>query len=416
MPHLFSDFPPMKKIVMILFLLSGIVITANAQIDRHLKKEARAIIDKSHGAYYYSNSSHFGDFPLCNSILLSEQQPLSLKGNVTAIREVRYNYFYEREGYFIYYRYNHRTRNRLQLLATAQPTETATYTFDSLHNTVMKDVHILHAKILKRSTRKKKTPPTWEYWGVTPTSLPTRHYRLSLSESDVRYTFQNGLPIHYQTLSDRTYNGAHYWSYAECINYDTCNRPITIFKFSSLGFLEHFYTITYSTSENQIDSIKKYNCPSLYTIPVFPKNYQQNLQKWPYYCTDSAGHSSLHIEYDSTGRILSFTNTGNEYGSVESDGGTALKCEYNMQGDLIRRTHSLPKVPQVVRGTKMVRGNKSGTPDGPTDECNITTDECTITFEYQYEYDQHGNWTDCKRYCNGNLDMHIVREIEYGED
>ena len=47
--------------------------------------------------------------------------------------------------------------------------------------------------------------------------------------------------------------------------------------------------------------------------------------------------------------------------------------------------------------------------DGPTDEC-------TITFEYQYEYDQHGNWTDCKRYCNGNLDMHIVREIEYGED
>ena len=109
----------MKKIVIILFLLSGITITANAQIDRHLKKEARTIIDQSHGAYYYSNSSHFG---------------------------------------------------------------------------------------------------------VTPTSLPTRHYRLSLSESDVRYTFQNGLPIHYQTLSEKTYNGAHYWSYAECINYDTCNR------------------------------------------------------------------------------------------------------------------------------------------------------------------------------------------------
>ena len=105
-----------------------------------------------------------------------------------------------------------------------------------------------------------------------------------------------------------------------------------------------------------------------------------------------------HYEYDSDGKLLSISSeegitqiTGNHY--YESSGGIAYKVvrvrfEYDDAGNKTRM--------------EFYDINSDSTPIHPI-----------LTWKYQY--DEHGNWTECEEFIDGKLSARTVRTIRYGE-
>ena len=79
----------MKKITLLLsFCLLGHF--ANAQIDKNLQREAKAVLEENHNMGSIFFFTH--DDEMYKSQLLDEVRPLPLKGNIASIQETRYNY------------------------------------------------------------------------------------------------------------------------------------------------------------------------------------------------------------------------------------------------------------------------------------------------------------------------------------
>ncbi len=401
-------------------LLLSLVLSANAQIDKELKREAKQIIGESHyvDVFHYHRYDDFSSyFPTYISKLLSEQCPLVFNGNIAAIQEVRYNYGipnYTDWGIRCHARkHSHHKQSVYMFQWEADPIETAQYTFDTLHQTVVKEVHCIHVRQIKKMKTARYQLILGEIYPLklyNPMENQGKGCRLEFSEQDVRYTFKNAMPVAYQTLTGKMYSDTLFWQYVEGIEYDSCNRPTAIFTFSN-GWMRHLTTYTYN-AENQIDSILYYYVNNIYTLPIYPKASALS-KRWE--ASKPKDSTGTRYQYDSVGRVLSITNYS-ELGALYDfyDNGQTISIhtilyEYDSQGNVIQKTF-LGNPVLFVRGA---RGQDSHQASGSSERNDDNNWKCQYTFKYQY--DEHGNWTVCEEFIDGKLSARTVRTITYGK-
>ena len=350
------------KVIFVYPLLLFLVLSVNAQIDKELKREAKQIIGESHyvDVFHYHRYDDFSSyFPTYISKLLSEQCPLVFNGNIAAIQEVRYNYGipnYTDWGIRWHARKRSHRKQKQSIYVfrwETAPIETAQYSFDTLHKIVIKEVHCIHVQQIKKMK-------TARYQLILGEVYPPKYYnpmenqgkgcRLEFSEQNERYTFKNGMPVAYQTLTGKTYSDTLFWQYVEGIEYDSCNRPTAIFTFDD-GRMEYLTTYTYNT-DNLIDSTYNYSVGYIYTIPIHPKTSALSKRGEASNPKDSTG---IRYQYDNVGRVLSITNYS-ELGALYDfyDRGSRISIhtilyEYDSQGNVIQKTF-LGKCIPTVRG------------------------------------------------------------------
>ena len=400
-------------------LLLSLVLSVNAQIDEEMKREAKQIIKESHyvDVYHYHHYDDFSSYsPTYLSKWLSEQCPLVFNGNIAAIQEVRYNYGiynYTDWGIRCHARkHSHHKQSVYMFQWEADPIETAQYTFDTLHQTVVKEVHCIHVRQIKKMKTARYQLILGEIYPLklyNPMENQGKGCRLEFSEQDMRYTFKNGMPVAYQTLTGKMYSDTLFWQYVEGIEYDSCNRPTAIFTFSN-GWMRHLTTYTYN-AENQIDSILYYYVNNIYTLPIYPKASALS-KRWE--ASNPKDSTGTRYQYDSVGRVLSITNYS-ELGALYDfyDRGSRISIhtilyEYNSQGNVIQKTFLGNCI--TVRGAG---GQDSHQASSSNDRKDDNDWKCQYTFKYQY--DEHGNWTECEEFIDGKLSAHTTRTITYGE-
>lgn len=400
-------------------LLLSLVLSVNAQIDEEMKREAQQIIKESHyvDVYHYHHYDDFSSYsPTYLSKWLSEQCPLVFNGNIAAIQEVRYNYGipnYTDWGARCHARKRFHHNQAVYVFRwEADPIETAQYTFDTLHQTVVKEVHSIHVQQIKKMKTARYQlmlgelyPPKWH----NPMKNQGKGCRLEFSEQDMRYTFKNGMPVAYQTLTGKMYSDTLFWQYVEGIEYDSCNRPTAIFTFSN-GWMRHLTTYTYN-AENQIDSILYYYVNNIYTLPIYPKASALS-KRWE--ASNPKDSTGTRYQYDSVGRVLSITNYS-ELGALYDfyDRGSRISIhtilyDYDSQGNVIQKTFLGNCI--TVRGAG---GQDSHQASSSNDRKDDNDWKCQYTFKYQY--DERGNWTECEEFIDGKLSARTVRTITYGE-
>ena len=405
------------KVIFACTLLLSLVLSVNAQIDKELKFEAQQIIGESHYADIFPHND-IDSYPYSltyQSKLLSEQSPLVFNGNIADIKEVRYNYGipnYTDWGVRCHARKRSHRKQKQSVYVfrwwEADPIETAQYSFDTLHQTVVKEVHSIHVQQIKKMKTARYQLRLGEVYPLklyNPMENQGKGCRLEFSEQKVRYTFKNGMPAAYQTLTGKGHGDTLFWQYVEGIEYDSCNRPTAIFTFSD-GWMRHLTTYTYNT-ENQIDSIYYYSVNNIYTLPIYPKTSALSRPRAASNPKDSTG---IRYQYDSDGRLLSITN----FGKVFYDRGSEISIhtilyEYDSQGDVIQKTF-LGNPVLFVRGA---RGQDSHQASGSSERKDDNDWKCQYTFKYQY--DEHGNWTECEWFIDGKLSARTTRTITYGE-
>ena len=407
------------KVIFICTSLLSLALSVNAQIDKEMKREAKQIIKESHYVDIYQHH-HYDDFssyfPTYISKLLSEQCPLGFNGNIAAIQEVRYNFGipnYTDCGVRWHARKSsHHNRSVYVLRWEADPIETAQYSFDTLHQIVIKEVHCIHVQQIKKMK-------TARYQLILGEVYPPKFYnpmenqgkgcRLEFSEQNERYTFKNGMPVAYQTLTGKTYSDTLFWQYVEGIENDSCNHPTAIFNFYD-GRMAHLTTYTYNI-DNQIDSTYNYTVDYLYTLPIYPKTSALSKRGEASNPKDSTG---IRYQYDSVGRVLSITNFSEIKAlNVFYDRGSYISIhtilyDYDSHGNVIRKTFLGKCI--TVRGA---RGQDRHQASGSNDRKSDNDWKCQYTFKYQY--DEHGNWTACEEFIDGELSAQTTRTITYGE-
>ncbi len=407
------------KVIFVYTLLLSLVLSVNAQIDKELKREAKQIIGESHylDVFHYHRYDDFSsNFPTYISKLLSEQCPLLFNGNIEAIQEVRYNYGipnYTDWGVRCHARKRFHHNQAVYVFRwETNPIETAQYTFDTLHQTVVKEVHCIHVRQIKKMKTARYQLILGEIYPLklyNPMENQGKGCRLEFSEQDVRYTFKNGMPVAYQTLTGKMYSDTLFWQYVEGIEYDSCNRPTAIFTFSN-GWMDYLTTYTYNT-ENQIDSIHYYSVNNIYTLPIYPKTSALS-KRWE--ASNPKDSIGTRYQYDSVGRVLSITNYS-ELGALYDfyDRGSRISIhtilyEYDSQGNVIQKTFLGNCI--TVRGAG---GQDSHQASSSNDRKDDNDWKCQYTFKYQY--DEHGNWTACEEFIDGKLSARTTRTITYGE-
>ena len=400
-------------------LLLSLVLSVNAQIDEEMKREAKQIIKESHyvDVYHYHHYDDFSSYsPTYLSKWLSEQCPLLFNGNIEAIQEVRYNYGipnYTDWGVRCHARKRFHHNQAVYVFRwETNPIETAQYTFDTLHQTVVKEVHCIHVRQIKKMKTARYQLILGEIYPLklyNPMENQGKGCRLEFSEQDVRYTFKNGMPVAYQTLTGKMYSDTLFWQYVEGIEYDSCNRPTAIFTFSN-GWMDYLTTYTYNT-ENQIDSIHYYSVNNIYTLPIYPKTSALS-KRWE--ASNPKDSIGTRYQYDSVGRVLSITNYS-ELGALYDfyDRGSRISIhtilyEYDSQGNVIQKTFLGNCI--TVRGAG---GQDSHQASSSNDRKDDNDWKCQYTFKYQY--DEHGNWTECEEFIDGKLSARTTRTITYGE-
>ena len=401
-------------------LLLSLVLSVNAQIDKELKREAKQIIGESHyvDVFHYHRYDDFSSyFPTYISKLLSEQCPLVFNGNIAVIQEVRYNYGipnYTDWGVRWHARKRFHHNQAVYVFRwEADPIETAQYTFDTLHQTVVKEVHSIHVQQIKKMKTARYQLMLGEIYPPklhNPMKNQGKGCQLDFSEHKARYTFKNGMPVAYQTLTGKMYSDTLFWQYVEGIEYDSCNRPTAIFTFSN-GWMEYLTAYTYN-ADNQIDSIYNYAVDYIYTLPIYPKASALS-KRWE--ASNPKDSIGTRYQYDSAGRVLSSTNFS-ESGSLYEfyDNGQTILIhtilyEYDSQGNVIQKTFLGDPV-LFVRGA---RGQDSHQASSSNDRKDDNDWKCQYTFKYQY--DEHGNWTACEEFIDGKLSARTTRTITYGE-
>ncbi len=410
------------KVIFVFTLLLSLVLSVNAQIDKELKREAKQIIGESHyvDVFHYHRYDDFSSyFPTYISKLLSEQCPLVFNGNIAAIQEVRYNYGIPNyTDYSVRWharKHSHHNQSVSVFRWEAAPIETAQYSFDTLHQTVVKEIHSIHVQQIKRMKATQYQLRLGELYPHPPKlHNPMKNQgkgcQLDFSEHKARYTFKNGMPVAYQTLTGKMYSDTLFWQYVEGIEYDSCNRPTAIFTFDD-GRMEYLTTYTYNT-DNLIDSTYNYSVDYIYTLPIHPKTSALSKRGEASNPIDSTG---IRYQYDSVGRVLSITNFS-ELGVLYDfyDRGSRISIrtilyEYDSQGNVIQKTF-LGNPVLVVRGAQGQDNHQDSSSYERKDDNNW---KCQYTFKYQY--DEHGNWTECEEFIDGKLSARTARTITYGE-
>ena len=218
------------------------------------------------------------------------------------------------------------------------------------------------------------------------------------------------MPVAYQTRTGKGNSDTLFWQYVEGIEYDSCNHPTAIFTFDD-GRMEYLTAYTYNT-DNQIDSIYNYAVGYIYTLPIYPKKSFLSRQRVRCNPKDSTG---IRYQYDSAGRLLSITNYS-ELGALYNfyDNGQTISIhtilyEYDSQGNVIQKTF-LGNPILFVLGAG---GQDSHQASGSSERNDDNNWKCQYTFKYQY--DEHGNWTECEEFIAGKLSARTVRTITYGE-
>lgn len=399
-----------RKVFFACTLLLSLVLSVNAQIDKELKREAKQIIKESHYADIFPRHS--------DNTWLSEQCPMVFNGNIADIQEVRYNYGIPNyTDYSVRWharKHSHHNQSVSVFRWEAAPIETAQYSFDTLHQTVVKEIHSIHVQQIKRMKATQYQLRLGELYPpkmYNPMGNPGKGCRLEFSEQKVRYTFKNGMPAAYQTLTGKGHSDTLFWQYVEGIEYDSCNRPTAIFTFSN-GWMNHLTTYIYN-KENQIDSIiHYYSVNNIYTLPIYPKTSALSKPRAASNPKDSTG---IRYQYDSAGRVLSITNFG-KLGTLNVfyDRGSEISIhtilyEYDSQGNVIQKTF-LGNPVLFVRGAQ---GQDNHQASGSCKRKDDNNWKCQYTFKYQY--DEHGNWTECEEFIDGKLSARTTRTITYGE-
>ena len=377
----------MKKIILLLsFCLLGFF--ANAQIDKKLQREVKAILEESSFSGYNIRmpvmTGTISVFPIDGSRLF-QQVPLTLKGDIKDIQEVHYNYSKMRTGDRFQLPLPPRTIRRIDVDWESSPIETVTYSFDSLHHTVEMYIHTLHAYYYhKRSMKKDQQRHGEIYWDRDRQSLKLKN--LAFSEADKCYIFENGKPASHKVLWSKQGDTSRYWQYVEQIAYDSCNRPEALYEFLA-GRLVEIHTFTY-TADSQIDQEFNYEIKGLlYTQPLCPPKLEMYLANVKSNRPDSANaQPNVLLEFDSLGRIISITHNDKESATIDVGYGgilwviDSMQIEYDFHGNIIRRSYN---------------------------------SHFTITQTWEYDYDSHGNWIERREYVNGTLASRATREITY---
>ena len=373
----------MKKIILLLsFCLLGLF--ANAQIDKNLQREAKAVLEENHNMGSIFFFTH--DDEMYKSQLLDEVRPLPLKGNIASIQETRYNYTRKVTGH----RYMPPVFKGRKILVhwEATPIETVTYSFDTLNHSVEMFVHSLHSCYYQKYHKKSKKYIQQRH-GEIHVQQSLEDKNLAFWATDACYTFRDGHPTSYKVLTGIAGDTARYWQYVEGIEYDSANRPIAIFKFSN-GWLDKIYTIKYAP-DNQIDSVYMYELDgrAIYSLPMFPQNHQKYLKDTKSYRAHPNDTPYLLYDYDSNGRLYSIECT-----SDNQFLGTVW-CRRNWEGVGV-------SINQIIFGYDD-GGNMVSKSYGKDD----------LSQTWTYQYDSYGNWTECEEYFNGVLVSRATRKITY---
>ena len=376
----------MKKITLLLsFCLLGLF--ANAQIDKDLQREAKAILEEGYNlecGLFTDDATHVVD--ICKSHLLNEVPPLTLKGDIASIQETRYNYTRKVTGH----RYMPPVFKGRKILVhwEATPIETVTYSFDTLNHSVEMFVHSLHSCYYQKYHKKSKKYIQQRH-GEIHVQQSLEDKNLAFWATDACYTFRDGYPTSYKVLTGIEGDTARYWQYVEGIEYDSANRPIAIFKFSD-GLLDKIYTIKYAT-DNQIDSVYMYELDgrAIYSLPMFPKNHQKYLKETKSYRAHPNDTPYLLYDYDSNGRLYSIECTSDDQflGYVW--------CHRNWEG-------VGSSINQIIFGYDDW-GNLVSKSYGKDDYSQT----------WAYQYDSSGNWTECEEFFFGKRISKTVRTIIY---
>ena len=374
--------PPMKKIILLLsFCLLGFF--ANAQIDKNLQREAKAVLEEGYNLEC-GHATHVVD--ICKSHLLNEVPPLTLKGDIASIQETRYNYTRKVTGH----RYMPPVFKGRKILVhwEATPIETVTYSFDTLNHSVEMFVHSLHSCYYQKYHKKSKKYIQQRH-GEIHVQQSLEDKNLAFWATNACYTFRDGYPTSYKVLTGIEGDTARYWQYVEGIEYDSANRPVAIFKFSN-GLLDKIYTIKYAP-DNQIDSVYMYELDgrAIYSLPMFPKNHQKYLKETKSYRAHPNDTPYLLYDYDSNGRLYSIECTSDDQflGYVW--------CHRNWEG-------VGSSINQIIFGYDD-GGNMVSKSYGKDD----------LSQTWTYQYDSYGNWTECEEYVNGVLVSRATRKITY---
>ena len=373
----------MKKITLLLsFCLLGLF--ANAQIDKNLQREAKAVLEENPNMgsiFFFTQVAE-----MYKSQLLDEVRPLPLKGNIASIQETHYNYTRKVTGH----RYMPPVFKGRKIVVhwEATPIETVTYSFDTLNHSVEMFVHSLHSCYYQKYHKKSKKYIQQRH-GEIHVQQPLEDKNLAFWATDACYTFRDGHPTSYKVLTGIEGDTARYWQYVEGIEYDSANRPIAIFKFSD-GLLDKIYTIKYEP-DNQIDSVYMYELDgrAIYSLPMFPKNHQKYLKETKSYRAHPNDTPYLLYDYDSNGRLYSI-----ECPSDNQFLGTVW-CRRNWEGVGV-------SINQIIFGYDD-GGNMVSKSYGKDD----------LSQTWTYQYDSYGNWTECEEYVNGVLVSRATRKITY---
>lgn len=381
---------PPKFCVFLMLLCS--VWGLQGQIDKTTRHSLKRIIAASEFSRYRTITSKYGYVKWIGHLrsdLLQENLVFSSQicGNVRQIREVKENYELVPSSRFSY---GHGLKRRSRWEAT--PLEESVYIFDSLNSLSQLDVRTITAQHRKNV----KFTAHHSHVGAWSTTF---------EETYNRYLFQDGQPWAWQRRAEQ----GHFY-YVESLQYDSSKRVCTVFKFDQ-GYLNDIYTYTYHDDSLTEKHYEVSNLQSIYTLPIFPKNYEQCLTSEVLKYTsgydgrfDSVLSSSPIYQYDSEGRILSITANSDqqplgkiyrnyfltkpsEFGMCYPAGSNILKQEfqYDSSGNVTQISYCTSK--------------------------NDKADDWAGTWEYTY--DTVGNWVECRYYFEGNLISYTRREITY---
>ena len=378
----------MKKIISVLFFLCLLCFVANAQIDKKMQREAKAILEESRDMEcgLRTDDENFV-VDVCKSRLMNEVHPLTLEGDIASIQEIRYNFTRRFTGR----RYMPPIFKDRKIVVhwESTPVETITYSFDTLNHSVEMFVHSIHSCNYHKYHKKSKKRIQQRH-GEIRVPQPLGANNLAFWGTDACYTFRDGHPVSYKVLTGVQGDTARYWQYVEGIEYDSANRPVAIFKFDD-GLLDEIYTIKYAF-DNQIDSVYMYEIDkrkALYTLPMFPKNYQKYLKEAKSYRAHPNDTPYLLYDYDPSGRLYSIVCTSdNQYLGCVS-------CHRNWEGVCWSISQ--------IHFDYDDRGNLISKSYGKDDSTQTWT----------YKYDSSGNWTECEEFFYGNRMSKTVRTIKY---
>ncbi|MBR0076986.1 MAG: hypothetical protein IJP72_01145 [Bacteroidales bacterium] len=401
----------MRRLALFLLLLTA--ASVQAQVEKATQDSAKRIFKEGiMNGYKYiperrDGKCHLALFPVQSDLLndwtgTMDPMSISFNGEVKSVREVRHN-FQLIPNHYISEEHLLKRHNNLRCyehLWESRPIEEWTYSFDSLHRVTQLDARTITMKQYRRISNRFARKHHGNLYVRTPQrNLPKGLWKLAYKEEKDRYLVADGRLQAWQRQAKEGH-----WYYMESLQYDSCGQVCTVFQFEN-AFLQAIHSYTYRngsmTSEREYDFSGK---GLMYTIPRFPKNHERYLR---YETANVIGDDTLpatlpyHYEYDSDGKLLSISS---ETGIMQITSNHYYKGEY-FTGSLAYNVVS-------VRFEYDDAGNRTR-----VEFYDVNSDSTPIdpVLTWKFQYDTHGNWTECEEFSNEKLLSRTVWTITYGE-